>query len=311
MKDMMEENVNLGAKSSFKIGGRTKAFFAVHNQWELQEALMWAEKKKVKPIVVGGLTNVLLPDEELEMVIQLAPNNSIELLGAGRIKAWAGEKMAAAAWETVRADLSGWEGFTSLPGTIGGALWNNSHYDQTLLSDTVLEVTYYDWQEQGVRTKTKEELDFAYEQSWFQKNEVIILEALFQLQEVEGLAESNLITEKALASTRKRKETQPLDLPSAGCFWQNPINTAKLRALFPQFAARETIPAGFLIEQVGLKGKKIGGAQVSEKHAAFIVNAGAAKSADVKVLTQEIKKVIKEKFEVELKSEVVIIGNQT
>ncbi len=304
----MQENVSLKEKTSFKIGGKAHYFFSVKNQLELQAALAWTKAKKMQPVIVGGLTNVLLPDEDLEVVIQIAPNNSIELLGAGKVQVWAGEKTAVTAWETVRANLTGLEDFTSLPGSIGGAIWNNAHYNESLISDFLIEVSFYDLKAGKMITKNKKELAFAYDQSWFQKNEeAIIITALFQLKEVEETSEVLQLTEKALKTAQKRKKTQPLDQPSAGCFWKNPLNCEKLKQLFPQFANKETISAGFLIDQVGLKGTQIGGAQVSEKHAAFIINAGGATAKDVKNLAEKIKNAVQEKFAIVLEPEVKII----
>ena len=304
----MQENVSLKEKTSFKIGGQARYFFVVKNELELQAALSWARERKIKPVIVGGLTNVLLPDGDLEVVIQIAPNNSIELLGAGKVQVWAGEKMAAMAWETVRANLAGLEDFTSLPGSVGGAIWNNAHYNQSLMGDFLLEVSFYDLETGQIIIKNKAELDFAYDQSWFQKNEqAIIIKALFQLKELKETTAIYQLTEKALETAQKRKRTQPLDQPSAGCFWKNPHNSEKLKQIFPQFAAQNTLSAGFLIDQAGLKGERIGGAQVSEKHAAFIINVGGATAKDVKNLAEKVKKTVQEKFAITLEPEVKIV----
>ena len=304
----MQENVSLKEKTSFKIGGQARYFFAVRNELELQAALDWTAEKKLKPVIIGGLTNVLLPDQDLEAVIQIAPNNSIELLGAGKVQVWAGEKMAVTAWETVRANLAGLEDLTSLPGSVGGAIWNNAHYNDSLISDFLLTVSFYDTESGKIVTKSKTELDFAYDQSWFQQNgQVIITQALFQLKELEETAAILQLTEKALKTAQKRKKTQPLDQPSAGCFWKNPFNNEKLKQLFPQFAHQEIISAGFLIDQAGLKGMRFGGAKVSEKHAAFIINDGSATAKDVKILAEKIKSTVQEKFGVSLQPEVKIL----
>ncbi|MDO5561872.1 MAG: UDP-N-acetylmuramate dehydrogenase [bacterium] len=306
----MQKNVDLKSKTSFKIGGVADYFFAVHNSLELQLALDFAREKQIKPFIFGSLTNVLLPDKNLPLVIQLQAHNNLDNLedeleqNQGEITVWAGEQMAALAWATVRAGWFGLADFASLPGSVGGALWNNAHYGAAFISDVLVSVTYYDLQRQQLMKKPVTELNFAYDQSWFQDQSVVITEATFRLQKAQ---DSAALTHQALASTTKRKTSQPYDLPSAGCFWRNPRNTDHLRQLFPQFAALENVSAGFLIEQAGLKGKKVGGAQVSEVHAAFIVNAGGATNGDVRKLARLIKQTVAEKFNINLQPEVVLV----
>lgn len=306
----MQKNVDLKSKTSFKIGAAADYFFAVHNLLELQLALDFAREKQIKPLIFGSLTNVLLPDENLPLVIQLQANNNLDNLedeleqNQGEITVWAGEQMAALAWATVRAGWFGLADFASLPGSVGGALWNNAHYGTTFVSDTLIAATYYDLQSQQLMKKPTAELDFAYDQSWFQNRSVVIVEAVFRLQKTQDVA---ALTHQALMSTARRRASQPYDLPSAGCFWRNPRNTDHLRQLFPQFASLENISAGFLIEQAGLKGKKVGSAQVSDVHAAFIVNTGGATSSDVRELARLIKQTIAEKFDINLQPEVVLV----
>lgn len=300
----LRHDVDLREKTSFKIGGRARDFFLVQTEADLLAAVAVAEEKKIAPLIVGDMTNVLLPDEDLPYVIQLASNNSISVDDTGKLRVWAGEKMAQVAWQVGQQGWSGWENFASLPGTVGGAVWNNAHYDSSLLSDTLLQVTFYDWRTKTIMTKEKTALNFAYDSSFFQQNKTVILWAIFQLKKEVDI---RLITEKSLSTAKKRKETQPLGQPSAGCFWQNPTNSEHLKKLFPQFASQEKISAGFLIDQAGLKGKQIGAARVSEKQAAFIVNAGGATSLEVKELAKLVHDVVKNKFAVDLQTEVVII----
>ena len=306
----MQKNVALKNRTSFRIGGTAEHFFAVHNLLELQLALDFAAEKKLEPLIIGGGTNILLPDTDLPLVIQLQKSAAdLELAdeleaNQGRLSVWAGEPMAALAWATVRAGWAGLADFASLPGSVGGAIWNNAHYGPTLVSDCLVEVTYFDRQQKKLLTRLAADFAFAYDQSWFQQNpQAIIVTAVFQLQPSAAPAD---LTHQALATTARRKATQPYDLPSAGCFWRNPKNTPALQKLFPEWAEKKQLSAGFLIEQAGLKGKSIGGAQVSQTHAAFIVNTGAASSSDVRELARLIQQTVQEKFGINLQPEVMI-----
>ena len=117
----------------------------------------------------------------------------------------------------------------------------------------------------------------------------------------------DLITQKALEISKFRKISQPYEYPSAGCFWQNVPNSESLKKLFPKFEKQKLVSAGFLIDQAGLKGKRVGDAQVSEKHASFIINRGKATANEVEKLAKIVKDEVENKFGVKLLAEVVII----
>ncbi len=299
----MQENINLGARSSFKIGGKCQYFFEVHNVEELEEALVWAEERKIKPLILGDMTNVLLPDEELRMVIKMSPQAKI-INKNNEVAVWAGNKIAQFAWQMIQEGYQGLEEFTSLPGTVGGAVWNNAHFGNKFISEVLKEVKYYNCETKTYVIKKRRELNFAYDKSWFQNHKVIIVEAVFNLKKTNDL---DLITQKALEIAQFRKISQPYEFPSAGCFWQNVPNSESLKKLFPQFQKQNMISAGFLIDQAGLKGKKVGEAQVSEKHASFIINRGKATANEVKTLAQMVRDEVKNKFGVKLQTEVVIV----
>lgn len=299
----MQENINLGSRSSFKIGGHCQYFFEVHNVDELEQALVWAEKSKIKPLILGDMTNVLLPDEELKMVIKMSPQAKI-INKNSEITVWAGNKIAQFAWQMIQEGYQGMEEFTSLPGTVGGAVWNNAHFGNKFISEVLKEVKYYNCETKTYETKKMSELDFAYDQSWFQNNKVIIVEAVFNLKKTNDL---NLVTQKALEIAQFRKISQPYEYPSAGCFWQNIPNSESLKKLFPQFEKQKLVSAGFLIDQAGLKGRMVGDAQVSDKHASFIVNRGKATASEVEKLAKIVKDEVKNKFGVKLLAEVVMV----
>ena len=300
----MQENISLKEKTTFKIGGLARFFWALNQEKALLEAWSVCQEKRLQPLVFGGFSNVLLPDRNLDCVWQITSGQGWNLLTNDRVSVWAGEKMALFSWEMIKLGFQGLENFASLPGTIGGAIWNNAHFERSFLSDIIESVTYLDLQTGKVMTKAQKDLEFAYDQSFFQKNQTVIMSVILRLKKTHQI---DLITEKARQTAEKRKETQPLDQPSAGCFWQNPPLNDSLRTLFPQFAQAEKISAGFLIEQAGLKGLQVGGAAISHKHAAFIINLGEATSQDVLELSEQIRNKIEKVFALTLEPEVKII----
>ncbi len=310
---LLQRAVPLAPLSSFKIGGFAQYFFAVSQVEDLLAALTFAQEKKLPYHLIAGMTNVLLPDHDLPCVIQLVSNQQVDLLPVMesgtkppilRLPVWAGEKVANLAWQSLRAGYQGLENFASLPGTVGGAIWNNAHYGSSFIADHLLEVTFFDLKTQKMITKNKNDLAFAYDQSWFHQHSTVIVEAVFELVLSD---QPQLIINQALVAAAKRRHSQPLSLPSAGCFWQNYPNNDHLRQLFPEFAGQTHLSAGLLIDRVGLKGHQVGQAQVSPVHAAFIVNLGGATSQEVRTLATFIQATIKQQFDLELKPEVVMI----
>lgn len=294
----IQENISLKEKTSFKIGGLASYFLVARNLDEVRAGLQFVHEQQITLWVFGGFTNVLLPDHDLAgLVMQLVADptagesSNFELRG-GQLKVWAGEKTGQVAWQALYANLADWEMWTSLPGTIGGAIWNNSHYGLKFISDDLVAVDYLNLATQEIETKTHDELDFAYDHSWFQTHPSVILSANFRTRYRSPAIDKQTVINQAIEIVSKRKRTQPYDLPSAGCFWQNPPGKDG---------------AGFLIDQAGLKGKQIGDAQVSEVHAAFIINLGNATSEDVRQLAAFVKQTVWEKFQLTLTPEVVII----
>ena len=301
---MWQKNISLKQKSSFRLGGKAKHYASVANEQELLAHLSEAEAQGGQPLIFGSLTNVLLPDEDLDWVIQLiAPDQLPTPDSQGRLEVWSGQSVARLANSLMGQGWAGLEVFTGLPGTIGGAIWNNAHFQTHFITDTVEKVRFFDQRTHETIEQGISELDFAYDHSNFQTQPLIILRADFRLEK----ADVATLQKKALEANQYRKQTQPLGEASAGCFWKNTLNNDFLRQMFPQFAPQKLISSGFLMDQAGLKGTSVGGAKVSERHAAFIVNTGGATSQDVKALATLIKKTVKEKFKVDLIPEVRIV----
>jgi UDP-N-acetylmuramate dehydrogenase len=193
--------------------------------------------------------------------------------------------------------------FLGVPGTVGGAIFNNAHYLEDLIGDHVSKVKIAT-QQGKIYWVDHDDCDFEYDHSRFQKSQEIILEAEFCLKPGSKIKSMELISK----ATRYRAQTQPLGLPSSGCIFQNVPNTASLKSQFPAFTQKKFVGAGFLIDQAGLKGTKVGGISISHKHAAFFVNDGAGTSQDVEKLLTLVKKTVKAKFGVSLKEEVFFLN---
>lgn len=295
----------LSLKSYFKIGGQAEVFYSARTRQEAMALLSFCLDRKIPFHVLGGASNVIIADEGLKGLVMSLEMKALEFLAeqADRliVKAEAGIKTAQLVAKAAQRGGAGLEGFIGVPGTLGGAIYNNAHYLDSLIGDHIQEVEVFDLQNKAIVSFSHDECQFAYEHSVFQNNPLLLIfSATFALEK----ADPELIQKALQASIERRQSRQPLDQPSCGCVFQNPKNTKKLQTLFPQFSQKEFIPSGFLIESAGLKGLREGDIQVSEKHAAFFVNLGQGKAADVKKLIAKVKAVVFEKFDVMLKEEV-------
>jgi UDP-N-acetylmuramate dehydrogenase len=253
--------------------------------------------------MLGGASNVIVADKGIEgLVIQLdltkveavnEPNSS------ANFQAEAGVKMALMVRKSIDLGLMGLEYFLGVPGTVGGAIYNNSHYLHHLIGEKIDRVEVMN--EQGdITWLNQSECAFAYDESRFQHTSEIILSATWKLDAGDKEKSMQLVAE----ATRYRAATQPLGVPSSGCVFRNAAQTPELAALFPQFAQQSHVSAGFLIDQAGLKGTRVGGIEVSHKHAAFMINTGQGTAVQTQELIRKVKATVLEKFGVKLQEEV-------
>lgn len=302
---LFEFDYALSARSYFKIGGKAEIFYSARDEAVAKELLLFCQAENIRYTILGGASNVIISDKGLDgLVLHLDLQDLVFLHEDDKIlrcKVGAGAKTAYLVAKTASRGGAGLEGFIGVPGTIGGAIYNNAHYLNALISDTIVSVDAFDTQDNQMVILSKQECDFAYEHSIFQtKKQLIIFSAIFELPK----DQPELIQARVRESKERRERKQPLNMPSCGCVFQNPANTPRLKEKFPQFVDFEFIPAGFLIETAGLKGLRVGGVEVSDKHAAFFVNVGQGKAEDVKELVKLVKAKVKEQFGVELKEEV-------
>ena len=273
-------NVALSRLTSFRIGGPAKYLFEVKTIEEAQEALQFAKEKDLPFYVLGKGSNSLFDDEGFDGVVIL---NKIEFLffDGPEIHVGGGYSFSLLGAQTARRRLGGLEFASGIPGSVGGAIYMNAGANGGETKDTLLSVDFLT-EDGKLEHLRRDEIAFRYRHSSFHEKKGVILGARFRLVPDEKAKE------RQVEIVKYRTSTQPYHDPSAGCIFRNP----------------EGESAGRLIEECGLKGHCIGGAEVSTIHANFIVNRGDAKAADVVKLIAHIKKVVKEKTGIDLEMEV-------
>ena len=278
----------------FKIGGPAKIFAEARNKEELKNLAVFCAKQEIPFIVLGGGSNVLVSDKGIDKLVIKNSTKQFNLHkheNGAVVQAESGLSVNILVRKTIDESLEGLEFFMGLPGTVGGAVYNNAHFTDQLIGDHLIDVEIVD-NNGEMRILKKEELEFSYDYSRFQKTQEVVLSASFFLR----FGDKKLIEERALVATKKRATTQPIGQPSSGCMFQN------------HYRNGEVIFAGKLIDQAGLKGTKIGDAMVSDKHANFIVNLGKATSEDVDLLADKVQDIVQKKFGIKLKREVFSIS---
>lgn len=296
------ENEPMSKHTSFKVGGPARFFAKVESTEELKAAIALAAEKGLPHFIVGNGTNLLVSDQGYEgIIIELAGEfSAIEDLGSGAFKAGAAVPLGRFARTTLKQGYAGIHKLAGIPGTLGGALYMNAGAYGQEIGNCCTQVTVLD--ECGnLRDIPSADCAFGYRQSIFQKSKATILSATFQLPEASAQGKTVEDLEAELAECMaKRKATQPLNMPNAGSTFKR-----------LEHGAAETptqIAPGYYIEQAGLKGHRIGGAEVSTLHANFIVNAGGATAKDILDLSEHVQRVVHEKFAIKLKREIILLG---
>ena len=277
------ENESLKKYNTYKIGGIAKLVVFPSNEEKLIELLKIIKENNIKYKVIGKGSNLIFSSKEYDgILIRLDEFNNLEI-NKNKVIVGAGYSTVKLSLETAKQGLSGLEFAAGIPGTIGGAVFMNAGAYKSDMSEVLEQIKVID-NNLNIITMSKNDLDFSYRKSFLQSNkEYICLEATLTLTPLP----KEEIMEKIEKRKAKRLETQPLEYPSAGSVFRNP----------------DDVPAGKLIEDAGLKGKQIGGAMVSKKHANFIINYDNATGEDVYNLINFVKTEIKNKTGVELKQE--------
>ena len=286
-----ERGAPLARFTTMRVGGPADLYVVAHNPFELKALVRFARARSIPWFVLGRGSDLVISDRGIRGLVIHVKAESSRVEGE-RYVAGAGVPMARAATETQLAGLTGLEFGLAIPGTVGGAVWANAGAHGSDVAG-VLESAEVLWSDGLDATLPASELGFAYRDSRFKRpaeaGDGLVVAATFRLRS----APADEIKARLDDIRRWRREHQPLGLPSAGSVFRNPPGTS----------------AGLLIDEAGLKGLRIGGAVVSEKHANFIVNDRKGTAADVRHLVDRVRARIAERHGIELVPEVEFVGD--
>ena len=274
--------------TTFRIGGEADLFLRMENVRQLQEVQNYLQKLGISYYVLGNGSNLLVSDEGYPgVIIEIADKMNTIRVEGNSIIARAGALMSKIAHVAYENGLTGFEFAAGIPGTIGGGVVMNAGAYGGELKNVVTAVEVLD-QNGEIISLDNQTMEFGYRTSILKKHPFIVTEVRIGLQE--GCKEEIKATMEDLAA--KRREKQPLEYPSAGSTFKRP----------------EGYFAGKLIMDAGLRGYQVGGAQVSEKHCGFVINKGEATATEVKQLIADVQQEVKNKFGVDLETEVIFLG---
>jgi UDP-N-acetylmuramate dehydrogenase len=289
---LVQADVPLSSFTSFRVGGKAQWYGAPKYQDDLNALVAWGQEQGLPLTMLGAGSNLLVSDRGVDGLVISTRHlrNSTFRDNDAIVTASAGEPIARLAWKLAKKGWSGMEWAVGIPGTVGGAVVMNAGAHQSCLADCLVNVVVLN-ANGTLELLTPEELEFSYRTSNLQGNrDRIVLQATFQLQP--GF-NPQAIHATTLNNLNQRKSSQPYDKPSCGSVFRNPGSHA----------------AGWLIEQLGLKGYQIGGAQVAHRHANFILNCGNAKAQDIFELICFVQEKVKSHWSLELETEVRMLGN--
>lgn len=283
-------NVCLKEFSSFHTGGNAELFTMPGRMEDLVTTLKVAHVKHLPLTIIGGGTNVLISDQDIQGIVLCTKHLSRFSMRGNLFAARCGLSLDKAISISIEAGMQGLESLSGIPGTIGGAVRGNAGCEETQISDRLVYVDYFSLD--GLMHRLPiEEIDFSYRHSIFMNMEqVVLFEAAFNMDNTGLSSEAKKIKE---ANKKKRRENGIPSLPSAGCIFKNPEGTT----------------AGKLLDACGMKNKTYGGASFYAKHANIIVNNGKATSKDIFTLSTIGREAVAQKFNINLEYELSLIGN--
>lgn len=291
-KERIQYNVPMKNYTSFKIGGPAECLIKVQTIEEVQEILQIANQNNIPLTIIGNGSNILVSDKGIKGIVLKIDIKKLEIEEKEEnqffITVGSGNKLGEIAPKFLQKEIQGFEFAAGIPGTIGGAIRMNAGAHGSEMKDIVKTISYIDKKDMKLYTISNKEANFQYRNSIFSNNQYIIVETTMQL----GKGKKEEIQSKMQEYANFRKEKQPIEYPSAGSTFKRGSDfiTAKL------------------IDECGLKGYQMGGAQVSEKHAGFIINKGDATAEDVIKLMKYVKEQVYHKFEKKIEAEIEIIG---
>lgn len=274
--------------TTFKVGGPATYYLIPETEGEVREALEFAKAKQLPFMIVGNGSNLLFADSGYHgVVIEIGEHFSAFTQEDGVVTVEAGMRLTAMAARLAKLGLAGFAFAGGIPGTVGGGIAMNAGAYGGEIKDCLKEVTVIT-EEGEIRVVKAEDLQLSYRHSILQENGWVVLSGTFAFEK----GDSEEIQGEIRELNEKRREKQPLEYASAGSTFKRP----------------EGYFAGKLIEDAGLRGYRVGDAQVSEKHCGFVVNRGEATAAEIYTLIGDVQRVVREKFGVELEPEVRLIG---
>lgn len=306
----IQRNINLAPLTTFKIGGKAKFFVEAKTKAELLAAIAWAKKNAVDFFVLGGGSNILINDGLInKLVIKMARGGVV--VNKTSITAGAGANFGAVARAAIKHRLAGLEWAVGIPGTIGGAVRGNASASKSAMSDIVEKIEVFDLSQNKFRELNKRQCQFVRKGSIIKKNKKLLVWQV-QLKLKPGKAQ---VIRECCAACSAIRSNQPKQ-PSAGCVFINfPVAYVKANAPELYVEAKDEkiirnnlISAGWVISHTGLQGKVVGGAEISTKHANFIVNTGRAKAEDVIILISLVKQKVRDEFNLQLQEEIEYFG---
>jgi len=293
-KIIPEENIKINEPmskhTSFKTGGPAEIYIIGKTLEQIQAVLKYSNQNNIQLYIIGNGSNLLVSDEGIKGIVLKIAVDNIETLESDfgvLVKAGAGVKIMALAQILKKDGITGFEELAGIPGTMGGANYMNAGAYGKELKDIIVSTKAINKETGKIETLKNEEQELKYRSSIFKNRKYIIIETMLNLQK--GIPEE--IERKMNDFLNQRKEKQPIEYPSAGS----------------TFKRGEGFITAKLIDECGLKGYQIGGAQISEKHAGFIINKNNATSKDILDLIKYTKKKVFEKFGVQIEEEVEII----
>tara|TARA_Y200000002_G_C22680981_1_gene664077 strand:+ start:2467 stop:3390 length:924 start_codon:yes stop_codon:yes gene_type:complete len=287
VKGSLLENEPMSKHTSYGIGGPASAYITPRDRNDLCSILKFAVKNDITVYFIGSGSNLLVSDDGINGIV-ISPAKSLKMLEIeeNSIVAESGVMLGKLVKETMKRNLTGLESLIGVPGTLGGALMMNAGAFGGEISNYLISVDVMT-SKGKLKSYKANEIDFSYRFSSFSTDEFILL-ARFTLK----FEDPNIISERRKMASSGRKTNQPLRFRSAGSVFKNPKDHA----------------AGYLIDKVGLKGKRIGDAEISTHHANFFINHGNASASDIKGLIELAKNAVLKKFDIELELEIKTIG---
>jgi len=311
--ELIRENVELKPFTYFKIGGPARYFAEVINKTELEQAVRFAKARDLPICVLGAASNILVADGGFcGLVIRLMLRGI--RIDESKVYAEAGVPNAVLVARLVSAGLAGFEWAIGIPGTVGGSVRGNAGCFGGEMKDVVRSVYFFNTDTGEFDEQNSKFCEFGYRDSIFKHApNLIITEVDLELER----GNPEVSQRRVRYYTRHRSEAQDIGSASAGCIFKNPTwpadeqIRARLLRFFPDLADfdnRKTIPAAFLIDRLGLKGKRIGAVSISEKHANYLINNGGANAESVVMLIGLVKEYVHRKFDLQLEEEIQYVG---